>query len=450
MDIRVPQIAEGVSSGTVVSILVKEGDAVKKNQAVVELETNKAIAGVQSPADGIVGKILVKEGDTAAVGSVLITLAGKGGGSAAVSAPTNNSQASVPAAPQSLPVSSSGSNYQAVTAGSASVFAPPASPSLRKSAREFGIDLTRVRGTENGGRITSADVRDYIQWLQQQAFSASQSAGVSVSATPAIIQPSIDFSQFGAVESKKLSSLRQAISRQMVRSWTTVPHVTQFADADITGIAELRRKYVKDYEKKGVRLTITSFLLATVVKLLKEFPEMNASIDEAKGEVVYKKYINLGIAVDTDQGLIVPVIKGADKMNLFEISQALQELAAKTRDRKVTADQMQGGSFTITNQGGIGGSHFTPIVNVPEVAILGLGQATNRAMVRGKKIESRLILPVALSYDHRLIDGGKAARFVKALDEILAGFDEKEVRLVTAKTKVQAKAPVKKKKVKVR
>lgn len=226
-----------------------------------------------------------------------------------------------------------------------------------------------------------------------------------------------------------MSSLRKVISRRMLESWNNVPHVTQFDEADLTTILELRKKNLAAYEKKGARLTVTGFVLKAVASALKKHPIFNASIDEATDEVVFKQYCHIGIAVDTEAGLIVPVIRDVDKKSLLELSKELEELAKKARDRKVSADDLKGGTFTISNQGGIGGAHFTPIVNRPEVAILGLGKGVVKPVVREKKIETRTMLPIALSYDHRLIDGGTAARFTVDLVNTLENFNAKDAKL---------------------
>jgi pyruvate dehydrogenase E2 component (dihydrolipoamide acetyltransferase) len=239
----------------------------------------------------------------------------------------------------------------------------------------------------------------------------------------------VDFSKWGEISKKPMSSLRKIISRRMVENWNAIPHVTQFDDADITGVLALRKKYVEAYEKKGARLTVTSFVLKAVADTLKKHPIFNSSLDEAANEIVLKQYIHIGIAVDTEAGLIVPVLRDVDKKDLVQLSKELEELAKKARDRKVSGDDLKGGSFTISNQGGIGGAHFTPIVNKPEVAILGLGKGATKAVVRDGKIEPRAMLPLGLSYDHRVIDGGAAARFIVDLVKAIENFDEKLVKI---------------------
>ena len=239
----------------------------------------------------------------------------------------------------------------------------------------------------------------------------------------------IDFSKWGPIERKAVSPLRKVIAERMTENWNTIPHVTQFDEADITGLMALRKKQVPAFEAKGAKLTLTGFAVRALVKVLKQHPVFNSSLDEAAGELVFKNYYHVGLAVDTEAGLIVPVIRDADRKSLFELSQEIEALAAKARDRKVALEELKGGTFTISNQGGIGGAHFTPIVNKPEVAILGLGRGALKAVVREKKVEARLMLPLALSYDHRVIDGGSAARFMVDLVQALEQFPEQEVKL---------------------
>jgi pyruvate dehydrogenase E2 component (dihydrolipoamide acetyltransferase) len=297
---------------------------------------------------------------------------------------------------------------------------PAASPSLRKLARDLGIDLSRVRGSERGGRIVLADIRAYIQRLQSRAATAK---GAAPSAqAPAAEQ--IDFSKWGPISKKPLSPLRQVIARRMSENWNAVPRVTQFDEADITELMALRKKYAAAYEAKGTRLTLTSFALKIVAEALKKHPIFNSSLDEASQEIVTKEYYHIGVAVDTEAGLIVPVIRDVDKKNLLDLSKELEDVAKKARDRKVSGEDLKGGTFTISNQGGIGGAHFTPIVNKPEVAILGLGRGAMKAVVRENKIEPRLMLPIAISYDHRVIDGGVAARFAVDLVQAFEHFKE--------------------------
>jgi pyruvate dehydrogenase E2 component (dihydrolipoamide acetyltransferase) len=294
-------------------------------------------------------------------------------------------------------------------------------------ARELGIDLTKVHGSEAGGRITTGDVRAYLAKLAKAAAKPAPAAAGAAPAKPAAVQ--VDFSQWGPILKKPVTQLRKVIARRMSESWNTVARVTQFDDIDFTRVGELRKKFAPDYEKKGVKLTLTPFVLKAVASTLKAHPIFNSSLDEVANEIILKEYIHLGIAVDTDQGLMVPVIRDVDKKSLLDLAKELEQLAAKARDRKITADEMKGGTFTISNQGAIGGAHFTPIINLPEVAILGLGRGALKPVVRDGQIVARLITPVALSYDHRVIDGGSAARFTVDLVKAFENFSEDAVKL---------------------
>jgi len=304
--------------------------------------------------------------------------------------------------------------------------APVASPSVRKLARELGIDLTRVRAREADGRIGIGDIRAYIARLQRAAEKPRPAAA------PAATKPvaeQIDFSQWGPVTKKPVTPLRQVIARRLSESWDTIPHVTQFDEADFTQLNALRKKFAPAYEKEGARLTPTPFVLKALVEALKKHPIFNSSLDEVAYEIVIKEYFHIGIAVDTEQGLIVPVIRDVDKKSMLELVKELEQLAQKARDRKVTAEELKGGTFTISNQGAIGGAHFTPIVNKPQVAILGLGRGALKPIVRDGKIEVRMMTPLGLSYDHRVIDGGEAARFTTDLVMAMENFGEDGVRL---------------------
>jgi pyruvate dehydrogenase E2 component (dihydrolipoamide acetyltransferase) len=291
----------------------------------------------------------------------------------------------------------------------------------------LGIDLRKVRGSESGGRIVVGDLRNYIQRLISVATKA-KTTGAGIGMRPAVAER-IDFSQFGPVTKKPMTPLRQVISRRMIESWSSVARVTQFDEADFTRLNELRKKFGAAYEKKGVKLTLTPFILKAVAETLKKHPVFNSSLDEVANEIVIKEYVHLGIAVDTEQGLMVPVIRDVDKKSFLDLAKELEQLAAKARDRKISGDEMKGGSFTISNQGAIGGGHFTPIVNKPEVAILGLGRGAMKAVVRDGKIEARMMTPLALSYDHRVIDGANAARFVVDLVSAMQDFKEDAVKI---------------------
>lgn len=431
MDIRLPNLSEGVSAGTVVAILVKPGDTIAKDQAIIELETEKAVAQIPTPAGGKVEKVHIKEGDKIQVGQLILSVSGSGESAAAPAqaapaAPTipqSPARMAMQSAPTRAPTPGASHVYQ-----SKSGFPPPTSPSIRKMAAQLGLDLAHVPGTADGGRITLDDVRYYLQQLQSGALQGQAPAGGPSAAAPSR-EPSVDFTKWGPVHKKPFTTLRQKISEQMVRSWTTIPHVTQFDEFDVTELMELRKRFAADYEKKGAKLTLTPFVMKAIVTVLQKFPQFNASIDETANEVVYKDYYHLGIAVDTEQGLIVPVIRDVNKKDLLQLSIELQELAEKTRARKVAIEDLKGGTFTISNQGPIGSGPFTPIINKPEVAILGMGRGSLKPLIVDGKVTPRQVLPVGMSYDHRLIDGGSTARFMVELAQALAGFTDKDVTL---------------------
>lgn len=425
MDVKLPKLGESAEGGAVVSILVKEGDTVAKGQTILELENEKAVAPIPSTAAGVVTAIRVKEGDRVSVGQVIITVAEAGGAASAPAAaapkPAKPAAKAAPAAHAPVEpgpeIEEAGEEAPAddVVEGG---LAPAASPDIRRIARELGIDLRRIRGSESGGRIVMSDVRAYVQRLIKAAAAPKPAGGAAVAPAPApALVEQIDFSKWGGVSKKPMSVLRKTISRRMVENWNAIPHVTQFDDVDITDLMELRKKFAPEFETAGARLTLTSFALKAVATALKKHPIFNSSIDEVANDIVFKEYYHVGLAVDTEQGLLVPVIRDVDKKSLLQLSKDVQEVAEKARDRKVSLDDMKGGTFTISNQGGIGGAHFTPIVNKPEVAILGLGKGAFKAVVKDKKIEARLMMPIAISYDHRVIDGGTAARFTVDLIE---------------------------------
>jgi pyruvate dehydrogenase E2 component (dihydrolipoamide acetyltransferase) len=431
MDVKLPKLGEGADSGVVVNVFVKEGDTVAKDQAIIELENEKAVASIPSTGAGVVEKVHVKAGDRIGVGQKIVTLAdGAAPASAAGSVvaaaapkPAAKKAAARPAPePDDLDDEPVAESPDEIVNES-----PVASPSVRKAAREFGIDLRKVHGTESGGRISATDVRNYIQRLIKAAGRPAQAAAEAAPAKPAPVQ--IDFSQWGPVTKKPVSQLRKVIARRMAESWNTVARVTQFDDIDFTRVGELRKKFAPAYEAKGVKLTLTPFILKAVAETLKKHPIFNSSLDEVANEIVIKEYFHLGIAVDTDQGLMVPVIRDVDKKTLLDLAKELESLAAKARDRKISADEMKGGTFTISNQGAIGGAHFTPIVNVPEVAILGLGRGALKPVVRDGKVEVRMMTPIALSYDHRVVDGGSAARFAVDLAKAFENFGEEAVKI---------------------
>ena len=439
MDVKLPRLAEGVESGIVVAILVSEGQELKKEQPFIELETQKAVGSIPSPASGIVSQIHVKEGMEVAVGQLLISIdtdkertPNKPGSqedqdTAVQQTAQTRSRSSSPAS-EGVHAAPQTEDYRYE---SASGLPPPAAPSIRKIAAELGIDLTRVKGSEGGGRIVSADLRAYIQRLQGLAFKESQERAPTVSQPlpPAPHKESIDFGKWGPIRRERMSPLRRTVSRRMVDSWTTVPKINQFDDVDITNLMALREKHASAYEKKGSRLTLTAFLLRVVADALQKHPRANASIDESTDEIIYKDYFHIGVAVDTDGGLIVPVLRDVEKKSLFALSQELHQLTEKTRQRKVSLEELQGGTFTISNQGSIGGGHFTPIIYAPQVAILGVGRGQSKAVVVEGTVAVRTLLPLCLAYDHRVLDGADAVRFLKEIITGLVRFPEAQLKL---------------------
>ena len=424
MDVRFPKIGDGAEGGKVVSVLVKAGDTITTGQTILELESEKAIAPIPSPAAGTVASVRVKEGDTIAVGTLLLTLEGS---EAPPSAPPKAKAIAKKIAP--LVTDDEESESDAVTGDESDEGPiPAASPYVRKVARDLGIRLTRVRGSGSGGRVQLEDLARYVAKLETKVARAGRYAeGPQGLSFPLVNQ---DFGLYGPVTSEPLTALRKIISSRMLENKVTLPHVTQFDEADMTVIETLRNRHKAAYEAAGIKLTPTPFIIKALVGALQKHPKFNSSLNEVAEVLVLKHYFHIGIAVDTDSGLLVPVLKDADKKSLLEISRELALIAAKARDRKIGAEEMKGGTFTLSNQGAIGGSHFTPIINKPEVAILGLGKSHLKPIVTAEgKIEARLMMPLTISYDHRVIDGGAAARFTVDLVKAIEGFEEAAVKL---------------------
>ena len=428
MDVTLPKLAEGADSGTVVNIVVQEGDQVELDQTLLELENEKAVAPIPSTGAGRVARIHVEVGQVVSVGQVLVTIdedgAARRAAPAAAAPPT---EARPPEAPVQAPPPPPAAAPEPHVHASGSGAPPPASPTVRKIARELGIDLTRVKGSQRGGRIVMADVRSYIQGLQQLALKPPPAPAAPPEPAVNVFQ-TLDLTKWGPSKREGMSPLRRTIAQRMTESWTTVPHVTQFDDADITSLMELRKRYAKAYEKAGARLTVTSFAIKAAVSALSRYPAFKTSVDYEALEIVTRDYVHIGVAVDTEAGLIAPVIRDADKKDLLALSIELDELAERTRQRKLAADEMQGATFTISNLGSIGGSWFTPIVNSPQVAVLGMGRGVLRPLVRDRKVAPRMVLPLALSYDHRVIDGADGARFMREMVRYLEDYPEADIK----------------------
>lgn len=429
-EVLIPELGENVEEGDVVNLLVAAGDTIGKDQPVVELETGKATIEVPSTHAGTVQTVHLAVGDKARVGEVILTLdTAEATGEEETAAPEPPPQSEASAAPvetspapadaQELPIAASA--VQAGTDLPARTAPPPrperipvaAAPSVRKLAREVGVDVGRVRGTGPGGRVTFGDVKAYAKQLIQTG-----PAGAGAGAGPAAA-PLPDFTRWGAIERRPMSNIRKATAEHMARSWAAIPHVTQNDKADITRLEQLRRQWAAKAEARGTRLTPTAILLRIVASALRVYPKFNATIDVGNGDIIFKQYIHIGVAVDTPKGLVVPVVRNADAKNILTLAGELEDLAGRARAGKVSPDEMAGGTFTLTNLGGIGGGHFSPIINFPEVAILGVGRAEQEPVLVNGAFAPRLRMPLSLSYDHRLIDGAEAARFLRWVVEAM-------------------------------
>ncbi|MDD3518469.1 MAG: dihydrolipoyllysine-residue acetyltransferase [Chromatiales bacterium] len=407
--VEVPDIGD-FKNVEIIDVLVKAGDTVKPEDPLITLESDKATIDVPAPAAGVVKALKVKKGDRVSQGSVILDLDAAEAAArtpAPEAAPRNEPAAAaaptpIPAAPRPPPTAA----LPPVESGGGKAHA---SPSIRRFARELGVDLTRVDGSGPKGRILRDDVQNYVK------RALSQGGGLGVAP-----MPEIDFSQFGTVETQPLSRINRLSAQNLHRNWVTIPHVTQFDEADITELDAFRKSLVAEYDKKGVKITFLAFLMKAVVSALKEFPRVNASLDATGENLVLKKYYHLGVAVDTPDGLVVPVIRDVDRKTLVDLARELQEVSDRARNKKLKAEEMQGSCFTISSLGGIGGTAFTPIVNAPDVAILGVSKASMKPVWNGKEFQPRLVLPLSLSYDHRVIDGVLGARFTAFLAAVLS------------------------------
>jgi pyruvate dehydrogenase E2 component (dihydrolipoamide acetyltransferase) len=432
--ITLPDVGDNIEQGTVVSVLVKEGDTVSEGQPVIEIETDKAVVEVPANAGGTVTGVNVKVGDTVKVGGVIATLGGASTPTAPASAPAPAPAAAPAAAPASAPsvvkVNISGGEQPAAQFPKAQgtqnpqTFdgrtVVPAAPSVRRLARELGVDIHAVHGTGIAGRISEEDVRRTGGTPTVTAPAASPAASAPAAAPAVAAAPLPDFTKWGSVTREDMSGIRKATVRSLTAS-TAIPMVTHFDKADVTVMEEVRKRFGARVEKAGGKLTMTHILMKVVANALRKFPKFGASLDLDAQQVIYKDFVNIGVAVDTPVGLLVPVVKDADRKSITDLVLELSELAGKARDRKLKPDEMQGATFTISNLGGIGGHAFTPIVNSPEVAILGVSRGGMEPVWNREKgeFEPRNMLPISLTYDHRLIDGADAARFVRFICESL-------------------------------
>jgi pyruvate dehydrogenase E2 component (dihydrolipoamide acetyltransferase) len=451
--ITLPNLGENIESGDVLSILVSEGDTVAKDQDLIELETDKATMPVPSPAAGKITKILVSEGDTIKVGAAFMEIDSAGAAAApAAKAPAAPTTKAAPAPP--APVPATPKPVKPVAEAPATVKLPPkpaapapkkssapaqarpeveaapapdfeepeapadgyaaaaAGPAVRRLARQLGVDLRHVRPTGDGGRITAEDVQAFVRETNEQV-AATASRGVTPPGTP-------DSDDYGGVRVEKMSRLRQTIARNMVASYTTIPQLTNFDDVDITDLEHMREESKDDYAARGIKLTSMSFLIKAVASALKRHPIVNASVDMDEHQIVYKEYVNIGVAVDTERGLVVPVLRNVDRKTISQIAAELDRLATMARSGELSIDQMRGGTFTISNLGAVGGTYSTPIINPPEVAILLAGRSRYFPQVVDKEIEPRLVMPLSLTYDHRAVDGAAAARFLNDVKNYLS------------------------------
>ena len=437
-DAKVPDIGD-FQGVPVIEVMVKPGDRVEKDQGLVTLESAKATMEVPAPFAGTVKEVKVKVNDEVSEGSVIATIEAEGGEAAKAPAPPEEPEkkepekqpepprADKPAAPAPSKPASAGGDDNA-----ASRHAPPvpfdadsimpdkvpyASPAVRAFARELGVDLSRVSGSERGGRITKDDVQKFVKGVMAGGGPVAAGGSTGLNLLP---WPQIDFSKFGETETRPLSRIKKLSGANLARNWAMIPHVTQFEDADITDLEALRGTLNKENEKAGIKVTMLAFLIKASVAALQKYPDFNASLDASGENLVVKKYFNIGFAADTPNGLVVPVIRDCDKKGVLDIAQEMSALAKKARDGKLSPSEMSGGCFSISSLGGIGGTMFTPIINAPEVAILGVSRSSMKPVWNGKEFAPRLILPLSLSYDHRVIDGAAAARFTTYLSQLLA------------------------------
>src|SRR3972149_5181087 len=441
MEFRLPELGENIESGDVVKILVSVGDAVTKDQPVMEIETEKANIEVPSPVSGTIKEILVKEGEKVNIGQLLLTIdegtkekvveeveaiekeekkkkkeekketKAEIKEEEEVKKEKEEEKVKVKAKEQQGEIVEFSRSAKTTTESKPSRGFAPAAPSVRRLAREIGIDISEVPGSGPGGRISEEDVKNYARQLLTETSSIRSTGQLEISPLP-------DFTRWGEVDRSPMTNVRRKTAEHLSSAWTA-PHVTQHDKADITDLEKLRKQVGKKAGASGGKLTVTAIILKVVASSLKLFPQFNASVDMAKNDIIYKKYCHIGVAVDTDRGLLVPVIRDVNKKNIFELSVELTQMSEKARNKKLTLEEMQGGTFTITNLGGIGGTYFTPILNYPEVAILGISRSSNEPIFTNGQFEPRLMMPLSLSYDHRVIDGADAIRFLRWIVEAL-------------------------------
>jgi pyruvate dehydrogenase E2 component (dihydrolipoamide acetyltransferase) len=436
VEVKVPDIGD-FKEVEIIELMVKPGDTIKVDQSLITVESDKASMEIPSSHAGVVKEMKVKVGDKVGEGSLVLLLEEAAGGEApaaapaAAAAPAPAAPAPAPAAapapapaaaPAPAPAAAPAPAPAAAAAPAASFASAHASPSVRKFARELGVDLNKVKGSGPKGRITQEDVQGFVKSALAAGPTAAPAAAGGGAGLNLLPWPSLDFSKFGETEAQPLSRIKKISGPNLHRNWVMIPHVTQFEEADVTDLEELRVDSNAAYAKakSPVKLTMLAFVIKASVAALKKFPNFNASLDEANGQLILKKYYNIGFAADTPNGLVVPVIKDADKKSVSQIATEMGELSAQARDGKLSPANMQGATFTISSLGGLGGTAFTPIINAPEVAILGLSKSSMKPVWDGKAFQPRLMLPLSLSFDHRVIDGAAGARFTTYLADVLA------------------------------
>ncbi|MFH2134125.1 MAG: dihydrolipoyllysine-residue acetyltransferase [Pseudomonadota bacterium] len=416
-NVLVPDIG-GFKGVEVIEVGVKAGEQVTAEQTLITLETDKATMDVPAPFDGVLKELKIKVGDKVSEGDLIALIEAAAGAAPAAAAPSAPASQAAPvaAAPAAKPAPVAAPVAAAAPAAITSGGSAHASPSIRRFARELGVDLTRVKGSADKGRITKDDVQNFVK--QSLAGGGASTGG---GALPGLLPwPDVDFAKFGAIESKPLSRIKKISGANLHRNWVMIPHVTQFEDADISELEAFRKQLNTEYAKQNIKITPLAFMLKAVAVTLKHFPDFNASLDASGENLIVKKYIHIGVAVDTPNGLMVPVIRDVDQKGIVQLAKELMEVSAKARDLKISAADMQGGCFTISSLGGIGGTSFTPIINAPEVAILGVSRSSMKPVWKDGEFVPRLMLPLSLSYDHRVIDGAAGARFTTYLSHVLS------------------------------
>ncbi len=404
----------------IIEVAVQAGDSVQAEQTLITLETDKATMDVPAPFAGIVKELKVKVGDKVSEGALIALMEASGAGAApAKAAPpaTAPTPAPAPVAAAPAPVVAAAPAAAAPAAVATTGSKSHASPSIRRFARELGVDLAQVKGSAPKSRVTKEDVQNFVK----QALAQPRGAAAAGAGLPGLLPwPDVDFAKFGAIESKPLSRIKKISGANLHRNWVMIPHVTQFEEADISELEAFRKQLNDEHAKSGIKITPLAFMIKAVAATLRHFPDFCASLDASGETLIVKKYIHIGVAVDTPDGLVVPVIRDADQKGIVQLAKELMEISAKARDKKLSAADMQGGCFTISSLGGIGGTAFTPIINAPEVAILGVSRSSMKPVWKDGEFVPRLMLPLSLSYDHRVIDGAAGARFTTYLSHVLS------------------------------